>query len=674
MANTLEKIQRFAAPPPPSPPPAPITRTYKVEHTYPQTKLVRAATAAEADFSQTITTYIDLPDGRTFPRLWVIHWKRVSAGVRTVEVTATETIYPPAPPPAVSTPVPAAWDATAWSGRALADPLQTTFKVGAGVTDGVVAGLAISAPTADTAQSHIVHGFKIEKGQAYVHISPPAGVPPAPGETVYLANSSPVSPGHECKITLIAGRVRYYIQGVLVAESPSYLGGSAARLSAAIYAADDELTDPTLEALDATGSGAAAFQLSALGGDYGYAFGAAELYLGAAGEQRESLAGLGMLWAYGSDRDEGNGLAQLGGLDALGYGYTGGTGDGSAPIFRLDAIGGDYAYAFGAAEMMLDAFADGNEYGAELIGYARGTDLWAEGLATYPHRGIYTVGQVSAEFDASVSPAVRHEARGRVSASMRGSLSWVMDFATRGRMGVNWNAQRVVDVALVSTGNTALNLTGVLVITASLPTPLVASATINAQRTFTEQLTAGAQAVAGYDAQQVISAAIEAVVYGGVAMGEPGKNLSVWSVNPESGSAAYENFPFNSFARIGGRFYGASDAGVFELVGDSDAGAPIRASINLGKRDFGSPALKNISYAYLGVKSTGQMVVRVTTPEGRSYLYQTRRADAHMATQRADFGKGLRAHYLELELYNQDGGDFTLERMEFVVNETSRRI
>lgn len=674
MANTLEKIQRFGEPPPPPPLPEPITRTYKVKRSIPITKLIQVGSAEEADFSQTITNIITLSDGRKFPRLEVIYWKRVSAGERIIEETRTETIFPPAPPPAANPPVPPAWDATAWSCVALTDPLQATFKVGTGVTDGVIAGLAISEPTPDTIQSHIVHGFKVENGLAYVHISPPPGVPAAPGDTVYLVPSAPVSPGNVCKITVVSGRVRYYIQDVLVAESPSYLAGSAARLSAAIYAPDDELTDPTFIHLDATGTGAAGFQLSAIGGDYGYAFGAAALYLGATGEQRESHAVLGTLWAYGSDRDEGNGLAQLGGLDAVGYGYTGETGEGSAPIFLLDAIGGDYAYAFGAAEMMLDAFADGGDYGAELIGYARGVDLWAEGLATYPHRGIYTVANASAGFDASVSPAVRHEARGKVSTSMRGSLSWIMDFATRGRMGVTWNAQRVVDVALVSTGNTAANLAGVLVITASLPTPLVGSATIDAQRTFADQLTAGAQAIAGYDAQQVIGAALDAVVYGGVAMGEPGKNLSVWSVNPESGSAAYENFPFNSFARIGGRNYGASEAGIFELVGDDDAGAPIHASINLGKRDFGSPALKGISYAYLGVKSTGQMVVRVTTPEGNSYLYQTRSADAFMATQRADFGKGLRAHYLELEIYNQDGGDFTLERLEFVVNELKRRI
>lgn len=674
MANTLEKVQRWLPPPPPPPAPPPITRTYKVKRSIPITQLIKVGSAEEADYSQVVRMYKTASDGRTIPFTVVIYWKRVSAGVRIVEETVTETTFFPAPPPAVSTPVPPAWDATAWSAIALTDPLQTTFKVGSGVTDGVIAGLAISEPSTDTIQSHIVHGFKVENGLAYVHISPPLGVPPAPGETVYLVPSAPVSPGHVCKITVVAGRVRYYIQDVLVAESPSYLAGSAARLSAAIYSADDELTDPTIGPLEATGTGSALLQLNALGGDYAFGFGAAELYLGATGEQRESHAPLGTLWAYGSDRDDGTGLAQLGGLDAVGYGYTGETGEGAAPIFLLDAIGGDYAYAFGAAEMMLDAFADGGDYGAELIGYARGVDLWAEGLATYPHRGIYTVANASAGFDASVSPAVRHEARGKVSTSMRGSLSWIMDFATRGRMGVTWNAQRVVDVALVSTGNTAANLAGVLVITASLPTPLVGSATIDAQRTFADQLTAGAQAVAGYDAQQVIGAALDAVVYGGVAMGEPGKNLSVWSVNPESGSAAYENFPFNSFARIGGRNYGASEAGIFELVGDDDAGTPIRASINLGKRDFGSPALKGISYAYLGVKSTGQMVVRVTTPEGNSYLYQTRSADAFMATQRADFGKGLRAHYMELEIYNQAGGDFTLERLEFVVNELKRRI
>ena len=45
-----------------------------------------------------------------------------------------------------------------------------------------------------------------------------------------------------------------------------------------------------------------------------------------------------------------------------------------------------------------------------------------------------------------------------------------------------------------------------------------------------------------------------------------------------------------------------------------------------------------------------------------------------MQAQRVDFGRGLRATYLNLELMNEGGGDFDLEHLEFIVNESTRRI
>ena len=46
-----------------------------------------------------------------------------------------------------------------------------------------------------------------------------------------------------------------------------------------------------------------------------------------------------------------------------------------------------------------------------------------------------------------------------------------------------------------------------------------------------------------------------------------------------------------------------------------------------------------------------------------------------MQAQRVDFGRGLRATYLNLEITNDAGGDFDLERLEFVVQaSTNRRI
>ena len=42
--------------------------------------------------------------------------------------------------------------------------------------------------------------------------------------------------------------------------------------------------------------------------------------------------------------------------------------------------------------------------------------------------------------------------------------------------------------------------------------------------------------------------------------------------------------------------------------------------------------------------------------------------------QRIDTGKGLRANWLEFELYNADGEDFELASVEFAAVPLSRRI
>ncbi|MEG3064309.1 MAG: hypothetical protein RR857_25505, partial [Comamonas sp.] len=148
----------------------------------------------------------------------------------------------------------------------------------------------------------------------------------------------------------------------------------------------------------------------------------------------------------------------------------------------------------------------------------------------------------------------------------------------------------------------------------------------------------------------------------------------VWSVERAGASAAYSNFAFNSFARIGGRIFAAGDTGLYELAGDNDAGVPIDAWADLGKRGFGSSLEKGISNAYLTVSSEAKMVVRVTTNDKNTYRYESRGSDTDMRAQRVDFGRGLRATYLNLEVMNVDGAAFDLEQLEFVVTESKRRI
>jgi hypothetical protein len=152
------------------------------------------------------------------------------------------------------------------------------------------------------------------------------------------------------------------------------------------------------------------------------------------------------------------------------------------------------------------------------------------------------------------------------------------------------------------------------------------------------------------------------------------EDTQAWVLNMDNEAVStYENFGFNSFAKLGDEYFGCKADGLFVLDGDTDDGALIRASINYGKQDFGSKMLKRPEYAYIGVSSTGTMYVKLTA-NGTAYTYAARRADADLSTQRVEFGRGISANYMQFEIYNHDGGDFELDSVEFHYVELTRRI
>lgn len=146
-----------------------------------------------------------------------------------------------------------------------------------------------------------------------------------------------------------------------------------------------------------------------------------------------------------------------------------------------------------------------------------------------------------------------------------------------------------------------------------------------------------------------------------------------WVVNTESSaSTRYDTYGFNSFARIGGKHYGARQDGVYLLEGASDAGAPITSGVSFGKQDFGTQALKHMDAVYAGVSSTGTLFLKVGDGKN-SYTYKARRKDDHMRVQRFDVGRGLRANYFDLQL-TSTADAFELDSVTFHVLPSSRRI
>lgn len=148
--------------------------------------------------------------------------------------------------------------------------------------------------------------------------------------------------------------------------------------------------------------------------------------------------------------------------------------------------------------------------------------------------------------------------------------------------------------------------------------------------------------------------------------------FTTWVMNTTtSGVTEYLNYVFNSFAKIGNRYIGANDTGLYELLGDTDDGADIIARFKSGHFQLGGARFSSFAAAYLAVRGTGLFYLKLETPDGKSYTYSARANS--MQTTKIQLGKGLRSRYWSFELIST-GQDFDLESLEFIPLVAQRRV
>lgn len=153
---------------------------------------------------------------------------------------------------------------------------------------------------------------------------------------------------------------------------------------------------------------------------------------------------------------------------------------------------------------------------------------------------------------------------------------------------------------------------------------------------------------------------------------EPNGSFTTWAVNTRTGAVTeYQNFVFNSFAQIGHKYLGASDAGLYELDGADDDGTDVIAHIKSGYAQFGGSKYSSFKAAYLGMRGDGNIILKLDTGDGKSYTYQTVIQD--MQSTKVRLGKGLRARYFSFELIST-GPDFDLDTIEFIPLVAQRRV
>lgn len=158
-------------------------------------------------------------------------------------------------------------------------------------------------------------------------------------------------------------------------------------------------------------------------------------------------------------------------------------------------------------------------------------------------------------------------------------------------------------------------------------------------------------------------------------------HYTAWTMNTDSrASTRYTQYPFNSFMRVGGRNYAASDDGVYRLEGDSDNGRLINAHVRLGMSALGSRLAKHIPSVYLGYAASGDLLLKVITAdrsngERRADIYRLHAKGAASPREgRVQVGRGLNAVYWDFVIENVDGAAFDLDVIEFMPLVVNRRI
>lgn len=142
-----------------------------------------------------------------------------------------------------------------------------------------------------------------------------------------------------------------------------------------------------------------------------------------------------------------------------------------------------------------------------------------------------------------------------------------------------------------------------------------------------------------------------------------------YSVNTRNAAVSeYDNYPFNSFAIVGGIPFGAGPDGIYRLEGNDDEGAPIHASVYTGLSDYGNSQLKKMPAAWIGLTSDGDMVLKVVTSDTgkkkENWYRMKGRPNGTPVDSRFSPAKGLNGRYWGFEIANIDGADFTLDSLK----------
>lgn len=129
----------------------------------------------------------------------------------------------------------------------------------------------------------------------------------------------------------------------------------------------------------------------------------------------------------------------------------------------------------------------------------------------------------------------------------------------------------------------------------------------------------------------------------------------------------YCYYDFNSFCKIGEKYYGASDSGIFELTGEDDAGTNIDAFFELIVSDFGVSNMKRIRTVYIGGESDGALKLTLKDDESNSREYTVNlTSGSKQSSAKVPISRDGTGRYWQIRIDNKNGAYFAIDFIELL--------
>lgn len=149
------------------------------------------------------------------------------------------------------------------------------------------------------------------------------------------------------------------------------------------------------------------------------------------------------------------------------------------------------------------------------------------------------------------------------------------------------------------------------------------------------------------------------------------RELVQYATNIVTGAVTtYSNFSFDGFADVSQVAYGWKADGLYCLEGNSDDGDMLSAIVEFAAEDMDSNRQQRVSNLFLGLRTDGDVFVRLETDDG---VQRTYKASHRGNISRADTALGVASRFWRLRVELVDVSEAELDNVEWVIGTTGRR-